>query len=106
MRHFETDSRVSFYAYTKQVEMFQNEKARIPSNFTVIFSYGGKQDALIDVTNDRHARVFESIEALELAGYADGTHDDMVAALGESNKIGLCYHGVKSFKNTKWDKVA
>ena len=65
MSHFENDSRVSFYAYTKQVKLFQSEKANIPSNFVVIFSQGGKQDALIDVATERHARVFESLEALE-----------------------------------------
>lgn len=106
MSHFATDSRVSFYAYTKQVAMFQSEAKRIPSNFKVIFSFGGKQDALIDVNSERHARVFESLDELEAAGYVDGTHDDMVAAIGASNKIGLVYHGAKSFENTAWNKVA
>lgn len=106
MSYFETNDRVSFYAYTKQVEMFKNEKARIPSNFRVIFSYGGKQDRMIDVNIDRHARVFESLEALHAAGYVDGTDDDMVAALGDSLKVGLCYHGAKNYENTQWKKVA
>ena len=108
MRHFETDKRVSFYAYSKQVAMFQ-DYARLtflPSNFTLIFSFGGKQDALIDVNRDRHARVFETVEALEAAGYQNGTDDDMVAAIGVSNKIGLVYHGTKNYTNTRWDKVA
>jgi hypothetical protein len=105
MNHFETDSRVSFYAYTKQVELFKTSKG-IPSNFTVIFSQGGKQDHLIDITKDRHARVFQTIEALESAGYQNGTEDDMVAACGKSNKIGLVFHHAKSWENTAWDKVA
>lgn len=107
MSHFEKyDNRVTFYAYTKQVKMFQTEKARIPSNFRAIFSFGGKQDALIDVNTERHARVFESLDALKSAGYVDGTDDDMIAANGESLKVGLCYHGTKNFENTRWDKVA
>ena|ERR1700677_232602 len=103
---FKNDARVTFYAYTKQVEMFQKETARIPSSFTVIFSYGGRQDAKINVKTDRHARVFESLETLEAMGYVDGTDDDMVAAMGVSNKIGLVYHGAKNYDNTKWGKVA
>lgn len=105
MKHFKTDGRVSFYAYTKQVHMFKG-MIGIPDNFTLIFSFGGKQDSSIDVTKDRHARVFESLEALNAAGYSDGTDDDMVAAMGSSNLIGLCYHGNKSYGNTKWNKVA
>lgn len=105
MRHFDTNNRVSFYAYTKQVKMFQDIKLILPQNFTVIFSFGGKQDSLIDTKLDRHAKVFETVDQLETAGYQDGTKDDMVAAMGDSNKIGLCYHGTKSYTNTKWNKV-
>jgi hypothetical protein len=106
MSHFENDSRVSFYAYTKQVALFQSEKARLPSNFRAIFSFGGKQDKLIQIDTDFHARVFETVDALESAGYQNGTDDDMVAANGVSNKIGLVYHGTKNYTNTRWDKVA
>lgn len=106
MRSFRNDDRVFFYAYTKQIKMFQDNKNRIPKNFKVIFSFGGRQDALINLSTDRHARVFESMQDLENAGYVNGTLDDMVAAIGESNKIGLVYHGVKNFNNTAWDKVA
>lgn len=107
MRHFETEKRVSFYAYTKMVEMiktYQNEKC-LPVSFRVIFSYGGKQDDLIQNEIDFHSRVFEDLKALKDAGYVDGTQDDMIAAKGTSNKIGLVYHGAKSFENTNWDKV-
>lgn len=106
MTHFETNPRVSFYAYTKQVKMFQSEAARLPKSFTVIFSFGGRQDASINLETERHARVFESIQDLEASGYVDGTNDDMVAAMGSSLKIGLVYHGVKSYQNTTWNKVS
>lgn len=105
MRFFETDKRVSFYAYTKQVQLIKENSDILPSNFTVIFSYGGKQDDMIDQKTDRHSRVFETIEDLKAASYADGTDDDMVAATGKSNRIGLVFHGNKSYKNTAWDKV-
>lgn len=107
MNFFKNDDRVSFYAYTKQVAMFKEYKdlGRIPQNFTVIMSYGGKQDAMINTVIDRHARVFETLEQLAAAGYADGSDDDMVAANGKNHKIGLVYHGTKNFENTAWDKV-
>jgi hypothetical protein len=107
MSHFATDDRVSFYAYTKQVVMFQTyiKTKMIPASFRVIFSFGGKQDSLINIETNYHARVFETAAQLEAAGYQDGTDDDMVAANGVSNKIGLIYHGTKNYDKTKWDKV-
>jgi len=108
MCRFESTSTVSFYAYTKQVKMFkqyQSEK-RIPKNFRVIFSFGGKQDSLIDINKDFHSRVFETVSQLKTAGYSDATQDDMVTAMGNNPKVGLCYHGTKSYTNTKWAKVS
>ncbi len=105
MAHFETNSNVSFYAYTKQVKMFK-EATDLPSNFRAIFSYGGKQDDMINIETDFHARVFETLADLEAAGYQNGTEDDMVAANGTSNKIGLVYHGTKNYVNTAWNKVS
>lgn len=93
---------VKFYAYTKMVEM---SKGRfLPANFTLIFSLGGKQDNLINQKNDRHSRVFETVDELLESGYVDASHDDMLA-LTENKKVGLVYHGAKSFKNTSWGKV-
>ena len=98
---------VQFYAYTKQVSMFKKFKALglLPDNFKVIFSLGGREDALIDREHDRHARVFDTIESLNASGYVNGTDDDMVAASGASNLIGLVYHGVKNYTNTTWGAV-
>lgn len=107
MEYFEKiEKGVSFYAYTKQVEMIKSQKDKLPSNFRVIFSFGGKQDSLIDVNTDFHSKVFESLEQLEQAHYANGTENDLVAANGLNNKIGLVYHGTKSYTNTKWGAVS
>jgi hypothetical protein len=98
---------VRFYAYTKMVgllKLYQSQN-KIPPNFTVIFSYGGKQDALIDPSTDRHSRVFGSVRELRAAGYANATKDDAVAAQGSSHKIGLVYHGTKNLENTDWASV-
>lgn len=98
---------VKFYAYTKMIELFKqgNVKRFLPKNFTVIFSMGGKLDHVIDVNQERHSRVFDSLESLQAAGYVDASHDDMLA-IGENKKIGLVYHGTRSFKNTAWSKVS
>lgn len=97
---------VQFYAYTKMVALFKaHAKAGfIPDNFTVIYSFGGTQDKLIDRNVDRHSWVFPSLKALKAAGYADASKNDSVA-LGANPKIGLIYHGTKNYENTAWSKV-
>jgi hypothetical protein len=89
---------VRHYAYTKQVELLKRYRADWPENFTVIFSLGGKQDFLIDLENDRHARVFDSIQELNFAGYVSASVNDTVAWRSKNHKIGLVYHGQR--KNT------
>lgn len=95
-----------FYAYTKMVSLFKQYAVDglIPSNFIVIYSYGGVEDKLIDRNTDRHSWVFSSIDALQIAGYAAANVDDSVA-LGDNPKIGLVYHGTKNIENTDWAKV-
>jgi hypothetical protein len=93
------NSSVKFYAYTKSVKMIKDAfwfyGRDWPKNLTIIFSEGGKQDHLINPEQDRHARVFPSLEALHAAGYADVTTHD-IGAMGPNHKIGLVYHGAKS----------
>jgi hypothetical protein len=97
-----------FYAYTKMVQMFEEFKRLnlIPPNLNMIYSQGGSEDSHIDTNKHRHSRVFESETALIEAGYIDATQDDMIAALGVSNRIGLVYHGSKKYANTAWSKVS
>jgi len=91
-----------FYAYTKQVSQFKSMD--LPHNLRLIYSYGGKQDHLIDSEQDRHSRVFENIKQLEKAGYANASVNDMIA-LGPCLKIGLVFHHSKNYANTSWSKV-
>ncbi len=86
---------VRHYAYTKQVKLLKSVEEIWPRNFTVIYSLGGKQDSLIDLKNDRHARVFDSREEISLSGYADASIDDSIAWRSSNNRIGLVYHGQK-----------
>lgn len=95
---------VEFYAYTKMISLFNRRKADLPKNFTLIYSFGGTEDKLIDVEKDRHSLVFETVAQLKACGYADASNQDDVA-LGKNPKIGLVYHGTKNIENTNWGKV-
>ncbi len=97
---------IEFYAYTKLVSFFKNLAADglCPANLTLIYSYGGTEDKLINRSTDRHSLVFATAEDATRAGYALANDDDAVA-LGDNLKIGLVYHGNKSLSNTNWGKV-
>lgn len=80
-----------FYSYTKNIPLVR--EFFWPENWTMIYSEGGKYDDQINRRWERHARVFINERDIEAAGYANATHDDMVAAFGPNHKIGLAYHG-------------
>jgi len=82
---------VRFYAYTKEVAMMKELTAEghIPSNFTVIFSFGGKQDHMIDKDVDRHSDVFTDYDKMIEAGYVDIAADDKLAAIHPNHRVGL-----------------
>lgn len=82
-----------FYAYTKSLPYIRWEM--LPDNFIIIQSYGGRLDDKIDKSR-KHAIVFPTKEALEEAGYVDGSESDCVAIDPDNIKIGLIAHGVKS----------
>jgi hypothetical protein len=94
---------VQFYAYTKQVAMVKANLDDIPPNVKLIYSFGGKQDHLIDIENDRHSVVFRNRDELNHYHYADASGDDFVAV--NNRCVGLVYHGSKKFDNTHWNKV-
>jgi hypothetical protein len=79
---------VKFYAYSKSLPLFEGE--RLPKNFTLIKSEGGKRDDLIKST-DRHAKIFKNEEDLLNAGYVNASNDDL-KAIGDNFKIGLVIH--------------
>ena len=84
---------VSFYAYTKTFERYRSLWDLRPDNLRMIQSFGGVDDARIDLSQP-HARVFVSHEEREAAGYLDGTETDEPAITGEI-RIGLVHHGSK-----------
>lgn len=86
---------VQFYAYTKSLPLFKFNKTGytklfldMPCNFTLIFSFGGKHDDLINKDIDRHAIVYEK----ELPdGYSYANSNDHVA-LARNHRIALKKH--------------
>jgi hypothetical protein len=100
---------IQFYAYTKMVQFFedlsQNYTDSIPTNLILIYSYGGSEDNLIDRTKHRHSKVFQSEAELVAAGYINASQDDTLA-LTQNKKVGLVYHGSKSYAKTTWDRVS
>jgi hypothetical protein len=57
---------VLHYAYTKQVSMMKSgEAGELPPNFIMNYSYGGKNDELIDKTQDKFSYVIKPEEDLK-----------------------------------------
>lgn len=96
---------IHFYAYTKEVMMFNDFKAdpELPPNFTAIYSFGGREDRLIDRDFDRHSDVFPSLEALEAAGYVDIEADDKLAATHPNHRVGLVANNISHLKRKQGD---
>jgi hypothetical protein len=84
-----------FYTYTKEVSLFK--KLQVPDNFIVIYSYGGKQDYLIDKEKDRHSDVFHNYDEMIAAGYNDIADDDKQAAIHPNHKVGLFRNNIKHY---------
>lgn len=80
---------VSFYAYSKSLPLFVRE--RLPENFTLIKSLGGKKDDMIDFSNDRHARIFNTEKELIESGYVNASNDDLLA-ISNNKRVGLIAH--------------
>lgn len=80
---------VIFYAYTKSIPLFKG--LNLPNNFIIIYSEGSKVDNLIDINNDRHARIFKNESDLIKAGYINASKNDL-NAIKSNKKVGLIYH--------------
>ena len=83
---------VRFYSYTKSIPLFVG--VDIPENYDIIYSEGGTRDDMIDYDNDRHARIFDSYDDLESAGYVNAMESDLKATkwFNRTNKVGLVMH--------------
>jgi len=85
---------VLFYAYTKEVQMFQSVD-QFPNNFRFLFSTGGLQDDLIG--DERHADVFPNDDAMTEAGYSSQEENDLLAVLLPTNRVGIVANNIPAF---------
>jgi len=72
-------SRMQFWFYTKSISLIKKNKDFIPSNVNYVYSFGGKEDHLIDTTKDRYSRTInpDEIEKYEAKGYINLTADEL-----------------------------
>lgn len=80
---------VLFYAYTKEVSLTMRLEPQTPPNVRLLYSYGGKEDHLIDPNSHRHADVFPTLDALTEAGYYDQSDNDLIAITAPTTRIGI-----------------
>jgi hypothetical protein len=83
---------VRFYAYTKSHSFIRG--IEFPENVDLIFSLGSKNDELIDVENERHSKIFYSVDEMQSSGYSDASYLDLNATkwYTTNKKIGLIIH--------------
>jgi hypothetical protein len=91
----ENNKQCIFYAYTKEVKMLKELKH--PDNFIAIYSYGGKQDYLINKEIDRHSDVFYDYQEMIALGYNDIGDDDKQAAINPNHRVGLFRNNIKHY---------
>lgn len=82
---------ILFYAYSKSKMIF-DEFDTMPENFTLIYSFGSKFDNLIEIGQDRHAKIFDTLEQMYKEGYINASDNDLQAINTNNNKIGLLIH--------------
>lgn len=83
---------IRFYAYTKSHSILREQI--LPENFDLIYSYGSKNDHLINDNIERHAKIFDTLEQLESNGYINASKLDLLATkwFSNTNKVGLILH--------------
>ena len=90
---------VRFYAYTKNLPAWIKMIGKVPNNFKLIASFGGKYDRLIDVYKLPFAKVVKSEAEADALGL-EIDDNDMHAATG-SGSCALLIHGTQPKKYLK-----
>src|SRR5262249_38463103 len=80
-----------FYAYTKSVKIWVDNRQIVPSNFKLTASYGGRHDNLIKEHALKSAIVVFSVEQATALGL-EIDHDDS-HAYGSDKSFALLLHG-------------
>jgi hypothetical protein len=83
-----------FYAYTKSIRTWIDNRASVPANLIITASYGGLWDGLIQKHNLRSAIVVFSIEEASRLGL-EIDHDDSHAFDPKCHQFALLIHSVQ-----------
>jgi hypothetical protein len=97
---------ITFYTYTKSLAFLVKHKSKLPANFKIIASKGGKFDSLIAKHNLVFAEVVFSTEEARRKGL-DIDHDDSLAIKGDKS-FALLLHAtqpVGSLANEAWKVI-
>ncbi|MFC8429292.1 helicase HerA domain-containing protein [Streptomyces sp. NPDC057253] len=87
----------NFYAYTKEVNRFRAlVEPDPPDNFQWVYSFGGRQDSLLDGERDRIADVFPDEAAITSAGWHSQEGNDLLAVLGP-RLVGIAANRIPHF---------
>lgn len=86
-----------FYSYTKEVARFRRlVEPAPPPNFLWCYSYGGREDHLLDPATDRVADVFPDAGSMTAAGYSSQDESDLLAVLGPP-RVGIPANNIPHF---------
>ncbi|CAL9611971.1 hypothetical protein SUDANB1_05645 [Streptomyces sp. enrichment culture] len=89
---------VNFYCYTKEVSRFRRlVEPAPPRNFRWVYSYGGREDHLLDPARDRIADVFPDDESIRAAGWHNQDASDLLAVLGPA-PVGIPSNNIPQFR--------
>lgn len=83
----------TFYAYTKSIKVWLRNKHKVPANFILTASLGGRWDHLVAKYNLRSARVVFSEQEAKSLGLAID-HDDSLA-MSHGPSFALLLHGIQ-----------
>lgn len=93
---------VQFYCYTREVARFRRvveaQSGVRPDNFLYVYSLGGREDHLLDLSVDRHAKVFPSEESAAEAGYWSQTADDRLCVTAPTNRVAVVVNNIPSLR--------
>ncbi|MER7835332.1 hypothetical protein ABTY98_05320 [Streptomyces sp. NPDC096040] len=89
---------VSFYAYTKEIARVKRMVApNPPRNFRWVYSYGGREDHLLDPNRDRVADVYPDEAAIRADGWHSQDSSDLLAVLGPA-PVGIPSNNIPAFR--------
>lgn len=100
----ELNPTIAFYGYTKSVSIVKEYEIKygLPKNMYIAYSYGGKEDGLINPDTDKHSIVIAPNAEIP-DGYVCGNDDDYWVV--KADKIALRYHGSRKWENSDFKKV-